>query len=350
MSFSTAPPGAGRRRRDPPPQRELTAANLAQQRTQPFEARMPPVKPKDGERHGLPLGRDGAVCALCGNPGHDADVCADRPAPRLRISLDLDDDGEPAGVPSQLAEEPSMSSIPDSPSALFPKPTPEEALAMRRKLEALEAKRAAAEAEKREKQLRALDELHRDATDQGGPRVHSRFDPYPLSPKRTFAPPPTREEILAAEAAEAEAEAEAKALAEEAAGEASRKPPLPKLDASLEGSDVLRGVAGVRLAKRQADEEAAEEAARARAPRSARRRSWRGPSARPGSRRWRRRRAVCPPRAFQLLRRRGPGIRGSGPRTAKATRRNRRAAETTRRRRRRATPSRWTSSTSLLIP
>ena len=264
MSFSTAPPGAGRRRRDPPPQRELTAANLAQQRTQPFEARMPPVKPKDWERHGLPLGRDGAVCALCGNPGHDADVCADRPAPRLRISLDLDDDGEPAGVPSQLAEEPSMSSIPDSPSALFPKPTPEEALAMRRKLEALEAKRAAAEAEKREKQLRALDELHRDATDQGGPRVHSRFDPYPLSPKRTFAPPPTREEILAAEAAAAEAEAEAKALAEEAAGEASRKPPLPKLDASLEGSDVLRGVAGVRLAKRQADEEAAEEAARAR--------------------------------------------------------------------------------------
>ena len=264
MSFSTAPPGAGRRRRDPPPQRELTAANLAQQRTQPFEARMPPVKPKDGERHGLPLGRDGAVCALCGNPGHDADVCADRPAPRLRISLDLDDDGEPAGVPSQLAEEPSMTSIPDSPSALFPKPTPEEALAMRRKLEALEAKRAAAEAEKREKQLRALDELHRDATDQGGPRVHSRFDPYPLSPKRTFKPPPTREEILAAEAAAAEAEAEAKAIAEEAAGEASRKPPLPKLDASLEGSEVLRGVAGLRLAKQQADEEAAEEAARAR--------------------------------------------------------------------------------------
>ena len=225
---------------------------------------MPPAKPKDGERHGLPLGRDGAVCALCGNPGHDADVCADRPAPRLRISLDLDDEGEPTGVPSQLAEEPSMGSIPDSPSALFPKPTPEEALAMRRKLEAQEAKRAATEAEKREKQLRALDELHRDATDQGGPRVHSRFDPYPLSPKRTFAPPPTREEVLAAEAAEAEAEAEAKALAEEAAGEANRRPPLPKLDASLEGSEALRGVAGLRLAKRQADEEAAEEAARAR--------------------------------------------------------------------------------------
>ena len=53
-------------------------------------------------------------------------------------------------------------------------------------------------------------------------------------------------------------------LAEEAAGEASRKPPLPKLDASLEGSEVLRGVAGLRLAKQQADEEAAEEAARAR--------------------------------------------------------------------------------------
>ena len=180
MAFSTSPPGAGRRRREPPPQRELTAANLAQQRTQPFEARMPPVKPKDGERHGLPLGREGAVCALCGNPGHDADVCADRPAPRLRISLDLDYEGEPTGVPSQLAEEPSMSSIPDSPSALFPKPTPEEALEMRRKLEAQEAKRAAMEAEKREKRLRALDELHRDATDQGGPQVHSRFDPYPL--------------------------------------------------------------------------------------------------------------------------------------------------------------------------
>jgi Ran GTPase-activating protein (RanGAP) involved in mRNA processing and transport len=264
MAFSTAPPGAGRRRREPPPQRELTAANLAQQRTQPFEARMPPVKPKDGERHGLPLGREGAVCALCGNPGHDADVCADRPAPRLRISLDLDDEGEPTGVPSQLAEEPSMSSIPDSPSALFPKPTPEEALEMRRKLEAQEAKRAAMEAEKREKRLRALDELHRDATDQGGPQVHSRFDPYPLSPKRTFAPPPTREEILAAEAAAAEAEAEAKALAEEAKGEANRKPPLPKLDASLEGSEALRGIAGLEMAKRQADEEAAEEAARAR--------------------------------------------------------------------------------------
>jgi hypothetical protein len=120
------------------------------------------------------------------------------------------------------------------------------------------------EAEKREKRLRALDELHRDATDQGGPQVHSRFDPYPLSPKRTFAPPPTREEILAAEAAAAEAEAEAKALAEEAKGEANRKPPLPKLDASLEGSEALRGVAGLTMAKRQADEEAAEEAARAR--------------------------------------------------------------------------------------
>ena len=55
MAFSVAPPGAMRKRREQP-QRELTAANLAQQRSQPFEARMPPVKPKDGERNGLPLG------------------------------------------------------------------------------------------------------------------------------------------------------------------------------------------------------------------------------------------------------------------------------------------------------
>ena len=57
---------------------------------------------------------------------------------------------------------------------------------------------------------------------------------------------PRAKEIPAAEAAAAEAEAEAKALAEEAAGEASRKPPLPKLDASLEGR-TLRGAAGCGL-------------------------------------------------------------------------------------------------------
>ena len=266
MSFSTAPPGAGRQRRDPPPQRELTAANLAQQRSQPFEARMPAVKPKDGERHALPLGRDGAVCALCGNPGHDAEVCADRPAPRIRMSLDLDEDGDPIGVPSQLQEEPSMSSIPDSPSHLFPKPTAAEALAMRKKIEQLETKRQEKEAASMEKKLRALDELHRDATDGAGndrpDHVHSRFDPYPLSPKRTFKPPPTREEILAKQAAELEAEREAKLIAEEAAGALNRRPPLPRPDQSFEGSDLIDGIAAWQEAHRQVAVEDTEEAAR----------------------------------------------------------------------------------------
>ena len=224
MAFSAAPPSGGRRRKEQP-QRELTAANLAQQRTQPFQARMPPANAKDGERHGLPLGRDGAVCAMCGNPGHDADVCADRPAPRLRVSVDADD---------ALVAEPSMSELPDSPSALFPKPSAAEALARRKAAEAEEAARKAKADAKREAELRALDELHRDVTDGGGPVALSRFDPYPLKPRRTFEPPPTQEEELAARAAV------------EAAEEAAKAPklkPLPRPDESWEGSDVVRGLA-----------------------------------------------------------------------------------------------------------
>jgi len=224
MAFSAAPPSGGRRRKEQP-QRELTAANLAQQRTQPFQARMPSANAKDGERQGLPLGRDGAVCALCGNPGHDAEVCADRPAPRLRVSVDADD---------ALVEEPSMSELPDSPSALFPKPSAAEALARRTAAEAEDAARKAKEHEKREAELRALDELHRDVTDGGGPVALNRFDPYPLKPRRTFEPPPTQEEELAARAAE------------EAAAEAAKAPkhkPLPRPDESWEGSDVVRGLA-----------------------------------------------------------------------------------------------------------
>ena len=224
MAFSAAPPSGGRRREEQP-QRELTAANLAQQRSQPFQARMPSANAKDGERQGLPLGRDGAVCALCGNPGHDAEVCADRPAPRLRVSVDADD---------ALVEEPSMSELPDSPSALFPKPSAAEALARRTAAEAEDAARKAKEHEKREAELRALDELHRDVTDGGGPVALNRHDPYPLKPRRTFEPPPTQEEELAARAAE------------EVAAEAAKAPkhkPLPRPDESWEGSDVVRGLA-----------------------------------------------------------------------------------------------------------
>jgi hypothetical protein len=267
MSFSTAPPGLGRRRRDPPPQRELTAANLAQQRSQPFEARMPAVAPgRDGHRDGLPLGREGAVCGLCGNSGHDAEVCADRPSPALRVSLDLDEDGNPTGFPSTLTEEPSMSSIPDSPSHLFPKPTPAESRAMRAKLEALETKKAEKQAKETEAKLRALDELHRDVTDGGGDGgpdfVESRFDPYVLHPKRTFKPPPTRTQILAKQALELEAALEAKLLADEAAGNARRKPPLPRPDVSVAGSDTVRGIAAWEESKRQLAAEDAETAAR----------------------------------------------------------------------------------------
>ena len=224
MAFSAAPPSGGRRRKEQP-QRELTAANLAHQRSQPFQARMPSANAKDGERQGLPLGRDGAVCALCGNPGHDAEVCADRPAPRLRVSVDADD---------ALVEEPSMSELPDSPSALFPKPSAAEALARRTAAEAEDAARKAKEHEKREAELRALDQLHRDVTDGGGPVALNRHDPYPLKPRRTFEPPPTQEEELAARAAE------------EAAAEAAKAPkhkPLPRPDESWEGSDVVRGLA-----------------------------------------------------------------------------------------------------------
>ena len=248
MAFSVAPPGAMRKRREQP-QRELTAANLAQQRSQPFEARMPPVKPKDGERNGLPLGREGAVCALCGNPGHDADVCADRPAPKLRISVEVPSaDGETSGFSGNLlAEEPSMSELPDSPSALFPKPTPAEALARRKALEEEEAARRAAAEARHEKALRDMDELHRDVTDGGGPLGPvSRFDPYPLSPKRTFDPPPTREELLAAEAAAAEAAEPPKA----------GPPPLPRVDASLEGSEIVQGLAAWEYAKAKGEADA----------------------------------------------------------------------------------------------
>ena len=46
-------------------QLELNAANLAQQRQQPFEARMPRIRGKAGAKDLLPLGREGAVCSLC---------------------------------------------------------------------------------------------------------------------------------------------------------------------------------------------------------------------------------------------------------------------------------------------
>jgi hypothetical protein len=112
-----APPAAARGRRGEKPQRELTAANLAQQRHQPFQARMPSGKggPRDA------LGREGAVCSLCGMPGHDADVCADRlPVPNLRLSIDVSASQQSLQGEASVA---SYSDIPDSPSALFPKPS-----------------------------------------------------------------------------------------------------------------------------------------------------------------------------------------------------------------------------------
>ena len=119
-------PGVGRRRAERSAQlgqrRELTAANLAQQRQQPYQARMPSAsKGAAGRNDGaLPwVGRGlGAVCQLCGMPGHDADVCADRPAPKpVRLSIDVE------ASRTSLEGEPSFSDIPDSPSAMFPKPT-----------------------------------------------------------------------------------------------------------------------------------------------------------------------------------------------------------------------------------
>ena len=50
-------------------QLELNAANLAQQRPQPFDARMPRIRGKAGAKDLLPLGREGAVCSLCGMAG-----------------------------------------------------------------------------------------------------------------------------------------------------------------------------------------------------------------------------------------------------------------------------------------
>ena len=105
-------------------QLELNAANLAQQRPQPFEARMPRIRGKAGAKDLLPLGREGAVCSLCGMAGHDAEVCADRPAPKLTVDVsDLDT--------TQDNLEVSMSDLPDSPPALFPKPTAAEMPARR---------------------------------------------------------------------------------------------------------------------------------------------------------------------------------------------------------------------------
>ena len=106
--------------------------------------------------------------------------------------------------------------------------------ARRTAAEAEDAARKAKEHEKREAELRALDELHRDVTDGGGPVALNRHDPYPLKPRRTFEPPPTQEEELAARAAE------------EVAAEAAKAPkhkPLPRPDESWEGSDVVRGLA-----------------------------------------------------------------------------------------------------------
>ena len=222
MAFSAAPPSGGRRRKEQP-QRELTAANLAQQRSQPFQARMPSANAKDGERQGLPLGRDGAVCALCGNP-----ATTRRCARIVRPS------------PPREASTPTTRSSRNPPCPSFPTPPPRSSqsrarrrLARRTAAEAEDAARKAKEHEKREAELRALDELHRDVTDGGGPVALNRR-PYPLKPRRTFEPPPTQEEELAARAAE------------EVAAEAAKAPkhkPLPRPDESWEGSDVVRGLA-----------------------------------------------------------------------------------------------------------
>ena len=125
---TAAAAAAGRSRRGDKPQRELTAANLAQQRHQPFQARMPSAgkggrggaSGGGGGSEGLPLGRQGALCSLCGMPGHDADVCADRPAPKLRLSIDVSASQQSIEGETSVA---SFSDIPDSPSALFPKPS-----------------------------------------------------------------------------------------------------------------------------------------------------------------------------------------------------------------------------------
>jgi hypothetical protein len=111
-----------KRKANPP--RELTKANLANQRSQPWQARMPPAVSHKGNTEVLPLGREGAVCELCGMPGHDADVCADRPpAPRPKLTLDLSAVGA-AGAAAAAADapeaEPSYGDIPDSPSHQFP--------------------------------------------------------------------------------------------------------------------------------------------------------------------------------------------------------------------------------------
>eukprot|EP00740_Mantoniella_antarctica_P017716 CAMPEP_0181373912 /NCGR_PEP_ID=MMETSP1106-20121128/15677_1 /TAXON_ID=81844 /ORGANISM="Mantoniella antarctica, Strain SL-175" /LENGTH=337 /DNA_ID=CAMNT_0023491733 /DNA_START=239 /DNA_END=1249 /DNA_ORIENTATION=+ len=119
-----------RRERGEKPQRALTAENLAHQRHQPFQARMagPSARGTSGG-----VGREGALCSMCGMPGHDADVCADRPAPKLRLSVDVTAShqsqqqhshvpSEGCGAGSDSAESIS-DDLPDSPSALFPKPS-----------------------------------------------------------------------------------------------------------------------------------------------------------------------------------------------------------------------------------
>ena len=170
-------------------QLELNAANLAQQRQQPFEARMPRIRGKAGAKDLLPLGREGAVCSLCGMAGHDAEVCADRPAPKLTIDVsDLDTTQDPLEV--------SMSDLPDSPSALFPKPTAAELLARRKQLEAEEAEAKA----KEEAKKKALDPGPR--MDGGGaeggeppptePRV---IPPKPPPPKKWGVPPPPKDKL-----------------------------------------------------------------------------------------------------------------------------------------------------------
>ena len=170
-------------------QLELNAANLAQQRPQPFEARMPRIRGKAGAKDLLPLGREGAVCSLCGMAGHDAEVCADRPAPKLTVDVsDLDT--------TQDNLEVSMSDLPDSPSALFPKPTAAEMLARRKQFEAEEAEAEAREEAKR----KALDPGPR--MDGGGaeggeppptePRV---IPPKPPPPKKWGVPPPPKDKL-----------------------------------------------------------------------------------------------------------------------------------------------------------
>ena len=88
------------------------------------------------------------------------------------------------------------------------------------------------------------DELHRDVTDGGGPLgLVSRFDPYPLSPSarsiRRRARAPRRGGGGGG-----------------GGGAAGGPPPLPRVDASLEGSEIVQGLAAWEYAKAKGEADA----------------------------------------------------------------------------------------------